>query len=238
MASAVNVVLAREDLSIPGSSAAPGPTAANGLSTKTAFFDLVSRSRPDVIVLDLSRTPEDGAASIVSVRRQCNVPILVACARVPRLIEEYGRAGASDFIPLPIDFAGLSRAIQKVLRLQAGPQPVSSPAFTEFHFDGVVFHPGHEVLTTVTGSEMELSRTESRLLEHFASRPWTLCTRGELAALLRGKEARVPERAIDVTVSQLRRKLGSAGIADAERLIRTEPRRGYLLATDVRIAAA
>jgi two-component system, OmpR family, response regulator len=237
MASAVNVVLAREDLSIPGSAEGPGP-AANGLSTKAEFFGLVSHSRPDVIVLDLSRAPENGAATIATVRQQSNVPILVACAPVLSLVEEYRDAGATDFIAAPIDLVRLNQSIQKVLRMRAQPGSASTPGPKEYCFDGLGFHVGHNVLTTLSGSEIELSSAEGRLLGHFVKKPWSFCTRRELASLFLGNEERVPERAIDINVSGLRKKLGSAGIADAERLIRREPHRGYLLAADVRAAAA
>jgi two-component system OmpR family response regulator len=74
---------------------------------------------------------------------------------------------------------------------------------------------------------------EGRLLALFLSRPWTLCTRNELAELLYGREERVGDRAIDVVVNRLRKKLSSAGGAEAGRLIQTEFRRGYLLAAEV-----
>jgi DNA-binding response OmpR family regulator len=78
-----------------------------------------------------------------------------------------------------------------------------------------------------------LTTSEARLLAHFVSRPWTLCTRSEIAELLYGIEHSVGDRAIDVVVNRLRKKLVLAGGIDAEQLIKTEFRHGYLLATDV-----
>jgi len=51
--------------------------------------------------------------------------------------------------------------------------------------------------------------------------------------LLYGPESSVGDRAIDVVVNRLRKKLILAGGGEAEQLIKTEFRRGYLLVADV-----
>jgi hypothetical protein len=63
MSSAATIVLAREDLSIPGApeTALPSPDA-----VQNHFFDLVSDSEPDVIVLDFSGAPRSGTDTILT----------------------------------------------------------------------------------------------------------------------------------------------------------------------------
>jgi DNA-binding response OmpR family regulator len=97
----------------------------------------------------------------------------------------------------------------------------------------VNFYPGRNLLTAPASDNIDLTTSEARLLTHFVSRPWTLCTRSEIGELLYGPEHSVGDRAIDVVVNRLRKKLVLAGGIDAEQLIKTEFRRGYLLATDV-----
>lgn len=227
----VTVVLAREDLSVPGA-------AVTALPRETAFFDLVNRSNPDVIVLDLSRASADGASTIMTIRQRTEVPILAACPPDPSLVEQYRIAGAADCIAAPVEITRLNQAIQRILQLRARPGPASSGSQARFRFEGLSFHSEHSVLATEDGTELGLTRSECRLLAHFVTRPWSLCTHSELAGLLYGNEQGVRRRAIDVDINCLRKKLGSAGILKPERLIRTEPRRGYLLAADVRGAAA
>jgi DNA-binding response OmpR family regulator len=65
------------------------------------------------------------------------------------------------------------------------------------------------------------------------SKPWTICSRREIGELLYGPQHTVGDRAIDVIVNRLRKKLASVGGDDAEHLIKTEFRRGYLLVTEV-----
>ncbi len=95
------------------------------------------------------------------------------------------------------------------------------------------FYPGRNLLTGPAGDDIVLTTSEARLLAHFLSRPWTLCTRREIAELLYGPEHSVGDRAIDVAVNRLRKKLVLAGSVDAEQLIKTEFRHGYLLAAEV-----
>src|SRR5882724_1109903 len=97
MSGAATIVLAREDLSIPGGR--PLPVAADAAQQR--FFALVSASNPDVIVLDFSKAPRSGAATILTVRRRSAVPILVVCDPVHPLAEEYRNAGASECISPP-----------------------------------------------------------------------------------------------------------------------------------------
>jgi two-component system OmpR family response regulator len=102
-----------------------------------------------------------------------------------------------------------------------------------FRFAGVSFYPGRNLLTGPVGNNIDLTTSEGRLLTYFVSRPWTLCTRSQIGELLYGPEHSVGDRAIDVVVNRLRKKLVLAGGIDAEQLIKTEFRHGYLLAADV-----
>jgi two-component system OmpR family response regulator len=226
MSSAVTVIFAREDLSIPGD-------AENPLSAEARFFDLIGRSRPDVIVLDLGHTPADGVATILAVRQQTDVPILVVCEPGDPSLDEYRIAGAADCLSAPVDIIGLNQSIQKILQVWSRAKSFSGRPSVDFSFAGIGFRPRHNLLAAEDGGSVPLTSSEGRLLAHFMSKPWTLCTRNELAELLYGRKERVGDRAIDVVVNRLRKKLSLAGGGEAGRLIKTEFRRGYLLAAEV-----
>jgi DNA-binding response OmpR family regulator len=110
---------------------------------------------------------------------------------------------------------------------------MASRAPDNFRFAGVSFYPGQNLLAGPAGNKAALTTSEARLLAQFVARPWILCTRSEIAELLYGPEHSVGDRAIDVVVNRLRKKLVLAGGVDAEQLIKTEFRHGYLLAADV-----
>lgn len=226
MSSAVTVIFAREDLSIPGD-------VENPLSAEARFFDLIGSSRPDVIVLDLGHTPVVGVATILTVRQQTDVPILVVCEPGDPSLDEYRIAGAADCLSAPVNIIGLNQTIQKILQVRSRAKSFSGGPSMDFSFAGIGFRPRHNLLAAEDGASVPLTSSEGRLLAHFMSKPWTLCTRNELAGLLYGRKERVGDRAIDVVVNRLRKKLSLAGGAEAGRLIKTEFRRGYLLAAEV-----
>ena len=233
MSAATTILFAREDLSIPGSAEAGSPGRDRSDSIQAHFFELISRSSPDVIVLDFSRAPAAGTNTILTVRRRTDIPILVVCSPEQSQIEDYRIAGAADCIAAPVDIVRLNQTIQRIVRVRGREKPVSSRAPDNFRFAGVSFFPGRNLLTALEGNNTDLTTSEARLLTHFVSRPWTLCTRSEIGELLYGREHSVGDRAIDVVVNRLRKKLVLAGGIDAEQLIKTEFRHGYLLAADV-----
>jgi two-component system OmpR family response regulator len=233
MSAATTILFAREDLSIPGGAEVGIPGGDRPDSVQAHFFELLRRSSPDVIVLDFSKASAAGTNTILTVRRRTDIPILVVCNSEQSNIEDYRIAGAADCVAAPVDIVGLNQTIQRIVRVRGRERSVSSRAPDNFRFAGVNFYPGRNLLTAPGGDNIDLTTSEARLLTHFVSRPWTLWTRGQIGELLYGPEHSVGDRAIDVVVNRLRKKLVLAGGIDAEQLIKTEFRRGYMLAADV-----
>ena len=69
-------------------------------------------------------------------------------------------------------------------------------------------------------------------------RPGTVCSRAEIAEILYGANRPSSDRAIDVVVTRLRKKLATLRGPDADNLIKTEFRLGYMFTGDVSAAAA
>lgn len=233
MSMAATIIFAREDLSIPGGAEDAAGSSNEPHSVQARFFELVNRARPDVIVLDLSRTPASNTETILAIRDQTDIPILVVCNAERQLLDDYRIAGAAGCIAAPVDLIGLHQAIQNVMRVRGRAIPFASRAPRKFSFARMRFSPGRNLLAGENGATIELTSSEGRLLTHFLSKPWTLCTRSEIGELLYGPEHSVGDRAIDVVVNRLRKKLASAGGAEAEQLIKTEFRRGYSLIAEV-----
>ena len=233
MSSAATIIFAREDLSIPGAAENAAPGFDRTDAAQDLFFELVDRARPDVIVLDLSRSPANGTETILTIREQTDTPILVVCNPEPLLVHDYRTAGAADCIAAPIDIICLHQAIQHIMRVRGGRRAIANGTRRNFAFAGMTFYPERNLLAAKNGLSTDLTSSEGRLLGHFLSKPRALCTRSEIAELLYGPQPSVGERAIDVVVTRLRKKLVSAGGDEAEKLIRTEFRRGYALAAEV-----
>jgi two-component system, OmpR family, response regulator len=230
---ATKIIFARADLSIPGAPEGASLMAHQADAIRRHFFDLLARSQPDVIVLDYSDEPADGIESILAIRSRTDIPILLVCDPTDPRVQEYRIAGANDWVAAPIDIISLNQALQSIMLVMRHDGPCV-PSFQEnIEFAGISFYPRRHLLVSKDGSTVVLTGSETRLLAHLASTPWTLRTRSDIGELLYGPEHTVGDRAIDVVINRLRKKLVTAGGPDAEHLIRTEFRRGYLLATDV-----
>jgi len=79
MSGATTIIFARDDLSIPGAPDNPMQMSGQADAIQADFFDLVSRSKPDVIVLDFSRPLSSGTDTILTIRQRTDIPILVVC---------------------------------------------------------------------------------------------------------------------------------------------------------------
>jgi DNA-binding response OmpR family regulator len=229
--SAATVVFAREDLSIPGAAAQmPSGTA---VDTDTHFFNLLRDSNPDVVVLDLSRFPSKGVGTILKIRQQSLVPILVVCDPQDPAAQEFRIAGAAECIPTPIDLLVLNRALQQIIKVTRLSRHQNGNAAGPFAFAGFTFYPHRNLLAVASGARLGLTSSESRLLLHFVSHPWRLCSRADIVGVLYGDDRVAGDRAIDIVINRLRHKLVALRGAAAERLIKTEFRRGYMLVASV-----
>ena len=100
-----------------------------------------------------------------------------------------------------------------------------------FAFDGWTIDIDGRRLTSPTGAEASLSSGEFALLTEFVRRPQRVLSREQLLDWTRGQSADTFDRAIDVQLSRLRRKMAAEGGGDLIRTIRGD---GYLFAADVR----
>ena len=89
---------------------------ANRSRWKAAFSVCCEDSKPDVIVLDLSRANGDGAGTIRKIRRQSGVPILVVFGEGSKNVEDYRIAGAAECIPSPVDLVSFNQVLQQIVR--------------------------------------------------------------------------------------------------------------------------
>ena len=140
--------------------------------------------------------------------------------------------GADDYVPKPFNPRELLARIRAVLR-RAGDaaEHRADPAARTLLFDGWTLEPGRRRLLNPEGAEVALTGGEYDLLLALVERANRVLTRDMLLDLLRGRQAGPFDRAIDVAVSRLRRKLEDDG-RNAQ-LIKTVRGGGYVLAATV-----
>jgi DNA-binding response OmpR family regulator len=224
---ATTLVVLREDFSISGEEGHPDPAV-----LERRFFNLLAETNTDVVILDLSRANGGGVETILKIRGQSVVPILVVCDDDAQRVQDYRTAGATDCIAALVDILQLNEALQRSALTSGHATALRAREVEAISFAGVSFHPQQNLVVGATGNHTRLTRRESRLLWHFVVNPWEIHSRAMLAESLHGSECSATDRAIDVAVNRLRTKLQSA-CASTEIVIKTEFRRGYRFVSDV-----
>jgi two-component system phosphate regulon response regulator OmpR len=157
----------------------------------------------DLMVLDVMMPGESGLALTEALRgeRSPSMPILLLTARgAPEDVLAGFEAGADDYLGKPFDPRVLLARIRAMLRRMTPPVSQSGP----LQLGNASFDPTRAELTT-PNARIRLTGAELSLLVAFASRPHEILSREVLAAALEMED--VSERAIDVQVTRLRRKI-------------------------------
>jgi two-component system, OmpR family, alkaline phosphatase synthesis response regulator PhoP len=181
------------------------------VSSGEAALAAAREAPPDLVLLDLMLPGVDGFAVCRALKadpRTAAVPVVILSARgeesdVVAALE----LGADDYVTKPLSPRVLVARVRAVLRRRAEPAPAEE---VPLEVQGVTLDPGRRTVS-VGGKAVELTNTEFRLLHMLARRPGWVFTRNQIIDAVRGTEAAVTDRSVDVHVAGLRRKLGAAG---------------------------
>jgi two-component system, OmpR family, response regulator len=180
----------------------------------------LAATRPDLVLLDVMLPGKDGFTLCREIRRRNKVPVIMLTARGDVSDRVTGLTlGADDYIAKPFDPRELVARILSVLRRA---QPVASRAVLEF--EHLRIDPAGRMVST-DGAQVELTTMEYELLLLLASNPGRDFSRDDILAALRGIDAALLTRSVDILVSRLRAKLGDT--SRPGRLIHTVWGRGY-----------
>jgi len=163
----------------------------------------------DAAILDVMLPEMDGFALCRAIRKESDIPIIMLTARGEVMDRVVGlELGADDYVPKPFEPRELVARIQTVLRRRvAAPSPAPMPDNPDrLTFDGLVV----DALTRTAsrqGEALDLTSTEFDLLLLLARSPGKVFSRDDILNHLRGHEADLYTRAVDIVVSRLRRKL-------------------------------
>ncbi len=186
---------------------------------------------PDLIVLDLMMPGEDG----LSICKRLSADHGPAVIMLSAMGEETDRIvglelGADDYLPKPCSPRELLARTKAVLRRRRE-GPVSESSASAIEFDGWSLDLVRRELRSAAGVVVNLSGGEFHLLRVLVERPGRVLTRDQLLDLARGPSSEAFDRAIDVQISRLRKKLEDGAGRDPIRTVRGE---GYMFAGVVR----
>lgn len=203
---------------------------ANGCDV-TAVADAVlmdaalSRQSFDIVVLDVMMPGEDG----LSVCRRLSATGSPAILMMSALGDDVDRiigleVGADDYLAKPCNPRELLARVRALYRRREGGRGSSGRLRGGYRFAGYVLDSTNHRLRDPNGVTVMLTRGEYALLSAFLERPGEVLSRDELLEQTHSDDPDTFDRAIDVQISRLRRKLADS---QAQELIRTVRGAGY-----------
>ncbi|MCX8134335.1 MAG: response regulator transcription factor [Roseococcus sp.] len=189
-------------------------------------------ARYDLIVLDLMMPGESGLDLARWLRAQSQVPIVMLTAMGEETDRIVGlELGADDYMAKPFNPRELLARIRAVLRRTQGAEAAPAAPERTLRFAGWVLEPARRRLLNPEGVEVPLTGGEYELLMALLERPNRVLTRDMLMDILHNRQPGPFDRAIDVAISRLRRKLDDDGRNPS--VIKTVRGGGYVLSAVV-----
>ena len=186
----------------------------------------------DLVVLDVMMPGEDGLSLCRDIRRADATPVLLLTAKGDPTDRITGlEAGADDYLAKPFEPKELLLRINAVLRRV--PRPQEEADLPQVLHLGPIRYDLERAEMWHGTQAIRLTATEAALMRIFTTEPNRPITRTELVGLLNRDRAgadQVQERAVDVQITRLRRKIEVN--PKQPRYLQTVRRAGYMLAPD------
>lgn len=165
---------------------------------------MIEREKPELLLLDVMLPGTDGFTLCKEIRKRNTLPIIMLTARGDLTDKVLGlEIGADDYLPKPFEARELVARIQVLIRRNIPTEPREDI----WHFEHLDVHPQHHKVV-LDGQEIKLTGMEFRLLVLLSASPGRIYSRDELLNELKGIDAEVFSRSIDILMSRLRQKLG------------------------------
>lgn len=178
----------------------------------------------DLILLDVMMPKLNGTETLKRIREKWETPVLMLTAKGEEIDRVIGlELGADDYLPKPFSDRELLARIRAILRRT---QNTTSKSSDCLEYQDIKVYPGKQE-AYCQEQLIDLTTTEFALLSHFIAHPGATITKEELSLDVLGKRLAAFDRAIDMHVSNLRKKLPERN--DGKPRIKTLRGRGYLL---------
>ncbi|WP_299085003.1 response regulator [uncultured Ruegeria sp.] len=183
----------------------------------------------DLIVMDVMMPGEDGVSLTRALRETSTTPILLLTARGETEHRIAGlEAGADDYLAKPFEPKELLLRINAILRRM--PETPAQDATTKILTLGPIRYDIERGEMWQGEDPVRLTATESQLMKIFSAQPGEPISRAKLVEDLGRDKGQAQERAVDVQITRLRRKIEQD--PKQPRYLQTVRGAGYMLAPD------
>ena len=161
----------------------------------------------DAAILDVMLPEMDGFELCRTIRKESDIPLIMLTARGDVMDRVIGlELGADDYLPKPFEPRELVARLQTVLRRRPTVQTAAQRTDGRLKFEGLTIDPTTRSVRCL-GVDVELTSTEFDFLHLLAREPGRVFHRDDILNQLRGRNAELYTRAVDLVVSRLRKKL-------------------------------
>lgn len=168
---------------------------------------LLDQHHYDLVILDIMLPEMDGFEVCKTIRKDNDIPIIMLTARGEVMDRIVGlELGADDYLPKPFEPRELVARIQGILKRAQANNESGQKLEAVLTFETLRIDTGKRQVT-MDDEVLSLSSMEYQLLFLFATSPQKTFTRDELLNKLKGIDADIFTRSIDILVSRLRQKL-------------------------------
>lgn len=175
----------------------------------TQALEKIKSVKPDLVLLDWMLPGLDGLDVLRSLKSDpafATLPVIMLTAKSEEHDIVLGlEMGAADYITKPFSNKVLIARIRAILR-----RGDAAPPEENIRYAGLVLTPGQR-RAELDGAELSLTASEFDVLALLAARPGHVYTRAQIVARTKGEDYPVTDRAVDVQIVALRRKLGVFG---------------------------
>lgn len=205
-------------------------------------LDKLNSAHYDLVLLDVMMPVLNGIETLKQLRQKYAMPVLILSARDDHIDRVLGlELGADDYLPKPFNDRELIARIKAILRRSTNVTKFSEENITNveqtvedsssklLQFAGVELHSGRQQ-AIYEGKDLDLTGTEFALLQMLMRNPGEILSRELLSMEILGKNLTPYDRAIDMHISNLRKKLPER--QDNLPWFKTLRGRGYLLVTE------
>ncbi|QGV27331.1 response regulator [Pasteurella multocida] len=187
----------------------------------------------DLVLLDIMMPVLNGVETLKKIRQEFSVPVIMLTARGDDIDRILGlELGADDYIPKPFNDRELVVRIKAILRRTQPAATLNTEVKenrSEFVFCDITLYPGRQQAFH-HDKDLELTGTEFALLQKLVLNPGQILSRESLSIEILGKQLTPFDRAIDMHMSNLRKKLPPR--TDGSPWFKTLRGRGYLLVSE------
>jgi two-component system OmpR family response regulator len=189
------------------------------------------------VLLDLVLPDFDGLAFIAQIRKLTDAPVIVISGKGTLIDKVVGlEMGADDYLGKPFEIQELNARVRANIRRyksQLDAAQNRTPSLARLRFAGMVLDEAKCQAFDAAGRSCNLTASEFSLLQAFVKSPNRVLTRALILDVVRHDSPNTNDRAIDIQIGRLRKKLGDD--AKNPKIIKTVRQIGYMFCCETEI---